>query len=118
MPNRFRAPRPTLVVGLAGIAAIFVAQALVATLWRAHADAEARRLADESVASVELVRRIGHDLDQQRLLVDEHIFESAPAAMANVEARLAVVSSDLRGAIDAFGPLVDLPGERIAWQHA
>ncbi len=105
-------------MGLGGIAAIFVAQALVATLWRAHADAEARELARESVAGVELVRRIGHDLDQQRLLVDEHIFETTPDAMATVEARLAVVSTDLRRAIDAFGPLVDLPGEQIAWQHA
>jgi signal transduction histidine kinase len=113
----FQTSRRTLVVGLAGVAAIFVAQALVATLWRAHADAEARRIADESVASVDLVRRIGHDLDQQLILVNEHIFAQAPAAMGDVETRLAAVHTDLRRAIDAFGPLVDLPGEKIAWQH-
>jgi nitrogen-specific signal transduction histidine kinase len=106
------------VVGLAGVAAIFVAQALTATLWRAHADAEARRIADESVASVDLVRRIGHDLDQQRVIVDEHISESDPDAMREAEARLATVSTDLRRAIDAFGPMIDLPGERMTWQHA
>jgi signal transduction histidine kinase len=110
--------RRTLVVGLASIAAIFLAQAIVSTRWTAGANAEARRLADESITSVDLVTRIVHDIDQQRILVDAHIPERSPARMAQIEEHIARIDADLQRAAEAYGPLADEQDELGAWNRA
>jgi signal transduction histidine kinase len=106
------------VLGLSGIALIFVTEALFDTSWTSRAEAEARRLHDDSLTSLELVARIGRDVDQERILLDDHIFEHRNFVMATVETHLRAVDADLEAARIAYRPLVELPNERPTWQRA
>jgi signal transduction histidine kinase len=106
------------VLGLSGIALIFVTEALFDTSWTSRAETEARRLHDASLTSLELVARIGRDVDQERILLDDHIFEHRNFVMATVEAHLRAVDADLEAARIAYRPLVELPNELPTWQRA
>jgi signal transduction histidine kinase len=72
-------------------------------------------LVDNMLTSIELVSRLGRDVDQRRLLVDEHIFEARTEDMARIERRLARVDADFADAARAYDPIATLEGERPVW---
>jgi signal transduction histidine kinase len=73
-------------------------------------------LVDDMLTSIQLVSRLGRDVDQRRLLVDEHIFEARTEDMARIERRLDRVEADFADAARAYDPIADLEGERAAWE--
>src|SRR5262249_22846867 len=67
--------------------------------------------------SIQNVSRIVHDIDQKRLLIDEHILVSTPQEWAALETRISEVDDDLRIAAAAYTPLTTFPGERKVWDQ-
>jgi signal transduction histidine kinase len=109
-------PRKGALTGaLLGIAAMFVLQALIATLWRSHVDRSARQLAEHSMASMADVARIRDDVEREHALVEEHILNRRPANMAGLEAKIQAVRDDLDATSRAYSPLMDSPEEAITW---
>jgi hypothetical protein len=78
----------------------------------------AQRLYENSLTSLEQVTRIARDMDQQRILADDHILESEPSGMAQVENQLSQVATDLHAAVRAYSPLAELPNEEAIWGQA
>ena len=83
-----------------------------------EAHARASRLERDSLLSVEQVGRLGHDLDQQRILIDRHIDEAGAEKMGELDRRLADTATDLQHAIALYAPLVELPDEAAEWRQA
>jgi two-component system OmpR family sensor kinase len=110
--------RRGLLVGLSGIAAVFVLESLFTSFWTSRSETEARRLHEDSLASIELVAKIGRDIDQERILVDDHIFERPNVAMAQIEVQIQRYVRDLQAAREAYRPLIDLPNELSTWKRA
>ena len=73
---------------------------------------------EDSLTSLEQVMRIARDIDQQRILVDDHILESEPSGIVQVENQLSQVATDLYAAERVYGPLVELPNEDATWRQA
>jgi signal transduction histidine kinase len=110
--------RRRLVVGLVGIAGVFVLQALIATLWRSHIDGGGRQIAERAIDSVESVNRIEYDVTLEHALVEQHIFADAPADMARIETRIEQVWDDLDRASATYARLIDTPDEAATWQDS
>ncbi len=77
----------------------------------------ARSIAENSMASIGLVQRMGRDIERQRLPVDRHIFERDGLDMAATEKQIAERRADFAAAAREFEPLATDPGERSAWQR-
>ena len=110
--------RQELLLGLALISMIFIVQVAIIGTWTWMSELRAQRLYGDSLTSLEQVTRIARDIDQQRILVDDHILESEPSGMVEVENQLSQVATDLHTAERDYGPLVELPNEASTWQQA
>lgn len=116
--SRLGASQRRLLLGVAVMAAIILLQGILGTLVTSRADAEAQKVYATSLVSIEQVSRIAHDIDQERILVNEHILENEPSAMAPIEARLADLKRDVREAQQRYAPLFILSGESQLWRKA
>ncbi|HXI57494.1 MAG TPA: ATP-binding protein [Polyangia bacterium] len=117
-PRLSSAGRPrALGVGLSVIVVILIVEAIVDARLTRKAEGEARRIALDSILSVEVVDRIVRAVTQQRVLVDDHIEQVAPASMVEVERRLAEADHELAEAERQYAQLVDLPNEASTWLH-
>ena len=97
---------------------IFIVQVAIIGTWNWVSEVRAQRLYEDSLTSLERVTRIARDIDQQRILVDDHILESEPSGMVEIENQLSQVATDLHAAERDYGPLVELPNEESTWQQA
>jgi len=111
-----RSPR-ALGLCLVVLVAVLILEAVIDARLTRYAEAGARRIALDSIRSVELVDRIARAVNQQRVLIDDHIDESTPSAMAAIERRLAAVTSDLQAAEREYAGLTELPNEAAVWQY-
>ncbi len=106
-----------LVAGFSAILLVFVIVNATATV-RIE---ELRRARDVIVgnmlASVTLVARMAHDLDEKRNLLNNHIVETTAPGMARVERQIAAVDEDFRAAKAAYDPLATLPEEHETWER-
>jgi signal transduction histidine kinase len=117
-PDYARGTRSKLAVGLLLIAAVFVVQGAVNTLLARHDEQEAQSTYANSLASIIEVGRIARDVDQQRIIVDDHVFEKQATDMAADEQRLAGITKDIQAARTAYEPLTELPNEAQTWRAA
>jgi two-component system, OmpR family, sensor kinase len=69
----------------------------------------------DAMTDVLLMARMGRDLDQVRLLTDEHVFEKGAEAMAALEGRIAGAQDDYDAAADEFESMPVLPEEQTWW---
>jgi signal transduction histidine kinase len=69
----------------------------------------------DAMTDVLLMSRMGRDLDQVRLLTDEHVFEKTAEGMASLEGRIAGALDDYDAAADEFESMPILPGEQLSW---
>ena len=111
-----RSPR-ALGLGIFVLVAVLILEAAIDARLTRQAEAGARRIALDSIRSVELVDRIARAVNQQRVLIDDHIDESAPSGMAVIESRLADVTRDLQEAKREYADLTELPNEAMVWEH-
>ncbi len=110
--------RRRLLLGLAVIAVIFLAEDGLGALLTRSANADAREIYATSLSSVEQVSRIARGLDQERVLVNDHIFASDAGNMAAIERRLSAVAVKLHQYESDYVPLVRLPNEAGLWRDA
>jgi signal transduction histidine kinase len=117
-PDYARGARRMLPVGLVLIAVVFVVQVAFNALLTRRDEQEAQAIFTNSLASIIEVERIARDVDQQRILVDNHVFERDAIDMAADEQRLARITHDLQAAKTAYEPLTELPNEAQTWRAA
>jgi len=117
-PDYARGARGKLAVGLALIAAVFILEGLFSTLMTRRHQREAQDIFANSLASIVEVARIARDVDQQRIVVDNHVFEKEATDMAASERRLARITHDMQAAKIAYDPLTELPNEAEIWRSA
>jgi hypothetical protein len=81
--------RGLLLWSFGGIGALFALIAIAVVAWSQVAGNESRRIAADMLMSIEVVSRIGRDVDQERILVNEHIAEQDDARMRALEPKSA-----------------------------
>src|SRR5215471_2127995 len=77
---------------------------------------EDRTIARNAMVSIEEVGRIIRDIDQERLLVEEHIFQPEPEKMEAIEQRISLVEADMIKARGEYEPLSTFPDEHAIWE--
>jgi signal transduction histidine kinase len=117
-PDYARGARSKLAIGLLLIAGVFVIQSVLSTLLTRRAQREAQDIFANSLASISEVERIARGVDQQRIVVDNHVFEKKAIDMAADEQRLARITDDIQAARTAYKPLTSLPDEVEVWHAA
>jgi signal transduction histidine kinase len=106
----------TLLVAFGVIAALFGVTNTIAMYRSQRIRSSAQTLVVDLMASVELVSRMARDIDRERLLVDAHIVEQRPEAMAHIERDIDETRTDFDAAAVTYRPIADQPGERAAWR--
>jgi hypothetical protein len=74
-----------------------------------------RRISENAMVSIEEVSRIVHDIDLQRLLINEHIYETSLQQMDPLERRIYQVQANLSGAAQEYQPLTTFTAQREIW---
>lgn len=106
-----------LLVGFGLMGAIFLLEVGVDSSLMRAAEDRAWTEQRDAIRSIEQVNRIDRDLDQERILVDDHINDDRPEQMAMIEREIADIGADLRGATETYGPLITQPGEAEVWRE-
>jgi signal transduction histidine kinase len=117
-PDYARGTRSKLAVGLVLIAAVFVGQGVFNALLTRREEQQAQNIYEDSLSSIIEVARIARDVDQKRIVVDNHVFEKEATSMAADERRLDSITKDIRAAENAYEPLTELPNEAQTWRAA
>src|SRR5258707_1349595 len=68
---------------------------LAALMSARRVQAANRSIGQNAIVSIGDLSRIVHDIDLERLLIDQHIFESRTEQMLPIESRLSEVDTDL-----------------------
>src|ERR1035437_4856799 len=110
--------RRRLLLGLGGIAALFLTEGALGTVLSRHFAAEARLVYETSLASVEQVTRLARDIERKRILADDSVLTTQPNGIAKVEAELSAVCSDFYKAGETYTPLIESANEVRLWQAA
>jgi signal transduction histidine kinase len=71
----------------------------------------------DAMTDVLLMSRMGRDLDHVKLLIYQHIHETTPDVMVDLDARIVATQTDYRAAAAEFASQPLLPGEEAPWQH-
>ena len=75
-----------------------------------------RDLCTNAILSIEDLNGVVRNIDQKRLLVDAHIFESEPEEMEPLEIRIAQIDADQDKLARAFEPLSKSEGQQALWE--
>ena len=109
--------RTFVLAAFAVLALLFAGMALLTVERVRETQQHTRLLVDNMLESVRLVSAMGRDVDRERLLLDEHIFEKGAPRMRQLEWDMADVEADFRTKATAYEPIVTLPGEREVWDR-
>lgn len=90
---------------------------LVAVVLTQRLEANARNIAENMLASIRIVGQLQNEVQARKLLVDDHIFATAPQAMAGIEAELRALDAQISVTMRAFDLWANLPGERDIWDR-
>ncbi len=100
------------------VGGLFVAEGAVNRYVTRTTEATSRRLEQDSIRSVELLARVAHDVDRERILIDDHIAASDGVPTSAIERELAAVAADLELAMKTYATLVELSKAAPQWQRA
>jgi signal transduction histidine kinase len=109
--------RRRLVVTLACIAVVLVLTSIVGLRRSLKVQSRSETIVSNTLQSVELVSRIARDIDDERLILDGHIFEKRQQRMAEGEAQLNQVKADLAQARAAYDAIAKPADEELAWKR-
>jgi signal transduction histidine kinase len=71
----------------------------------------------DALTSIELVSRMGRDIDQVKLLADRHIRTREPTAIAAIEQQIQSAQADYAVAAERYPLLLTQPGEAEVWHE-
>jgi two-component system, OmpR family, sensor kinase len=111
--NRLLAVLVFVLIGTASMAVTSFAVTRTRTVER-----QVQLIVDDALESIRLVARMDHDIDQQRIALDRHLFERQPFDVKNEDATIAGLEADLAAAARAYDPLARFPNERVIWEKA
>jgi signal transduction histidine kinase len=109
---------PILLIGFALVGSVFVAQDLITRYLSTSNESRSIRLERDSFYSIDEVNRIAHDALQIELLVNDHIYENDPAAMAGIEKKINALFLDIDQASRVYESLIEFPDEAAEWEKA
>ena len=107
----------TFLVGISLIGLLFLVQNAFDHFITSSAEARSWRTDLDSIASIDQLYRVAHDLDEERILVGEHITASNAAAMARIDVHLMQVWEDLHRST-LYARFVGAPMEAPLWNGA
>jgi signal transduction histidine kinase len=107
-----------LLSGFSLIACLVIVEGAVNDTIMSQGQVRSKGLALESVQSVDVLNRIILDVERQKIIVDDHIFEQSPTKMSGLEQKLARLTTDLVAARNSYASTVTLPGEAPEWRRA
>jgi signal transduction histidine kinase len=81
-----------------------------------RAQKQEERLMQNSIASVELVDRMGAAIARSRTLLSEHIYDVSPQGMASIEEQIAEAEDDYQATARQYLAFIDLPAEDGLWR--
>jgi two-component system, OmpR family, sensor kinase len=111
-------PGRQLVRGAFALVAVGVLLVTISTLVQVRAlQGNARDIVQNMLASVRLVGQLAMLIERRRILVDDHIFASAPTERKTLEAELATVDEEIAETSRAYEPWITLPNERPTWNR-
>jgi signal transduction histidine kinase len=111
-PRSIRITGWSLRAAFAAIIVVFVVANMLAMIDARQRQAETREVVTNMLTSIQLVTHLDHDLEEQRRLVDAHVYEKEASDLARLETEIAVLDSDLIATERAYEPLVIFPSER------
>jgi signal transduction histidine kinase len=107
-----------LLIGLALVGSVFVGQDVITRYLYLANEQRSRRLERDSFYSIDEVNRIARDALQIELLVNDHIYEKDPAAMAPIEKNINALFLDIDQTSRVYESLIEFPDEAAEWQKA
>jgi signal transduction histidine kinase len=107
--------RRLLTATFASIVALIVVFEAVDYIQSIQAHDRIQHTTADALHSVELVGRIGIDVEHEHVLLGRHIFESEPAGFERIEKQLDATRGDFQDAAREYAPLAVFPGEPRAW---
>jgi signal transduction histidine kinase len=107
--------RRLLTVTFGSIVALIVAFEALDYVQTQRAHDRIQHTIADALHSVELVGRLGIDVEHEHVLLGRHIFESEPAGHARIEKQLDMTQGDFQDAAREYAPLAVFPGEPAAW---
>jgi signal transduction histidine kinase len=99
------------------IVGLFFLANVVAVVEMAEVQQHNYRIVGNALASLADIARITQDLAEERILVDEHIFEKTADDRTRLEREIDRLDADYRRAARAYTPLATFPGERPVWER-
>jgi signal transduction histidine kinase len=100
---------------VAAVIALFAIINVVAIYEMRTVEERNRLVVDNMLSSIQLVSRLGHDIDAERLYVHAHIDEKSPVERARIDRRMAGLKADFDDAARAYEATATEPGEQLAW---
>lgn len=107
--------RRLLTATFASIVALIVAFEAVDYVESERTHEQVEHTIADALRSVELVGRIGIDVQHEHVLLGRHILVSDRASMLAVERQLEAARADFAAAAREYAPLASFPGEPGAW---
>jgi signal transduction histidine kinase len=107
--------RRLLTATFASIVALIVVFEAVDYIQSIQAHDRIQHTTADALHSVELVGRLGIDVEHEHVLLGRHIFESEPAGFERIEKQLDATRGDFQDAAREYAPLAVFPGEPRAW---
>ncbi|HEX7836095.1 MAG TPA: ATP-binding protein [Kofleriaceae bacterium] len=110
-----RRTRTLLRAAFGGIAALLLASQITAFFQWRTAQTTVTAIQGNAAESIRLIGRMGFDVQQERILLDRHIFENEAARMAEIQAQIDTIRADYAAAAREYAPLAMFENEAPAW---
>ncbi len=108
--------RRRLLLGVAVIAALLVAQALVEDWCDRRSDSGTRALVRNAMKSVQQLAQIVHEVDRQRLALGAYVVgDDDDVSGVSLAEAMSALDADLAETVRTYAPLTAFPGEAERW---
>jgi signal transduction histidine kinase len=106
----------SLRAAFAAIIGLFALLNALGVVETGRAQTDTRQIVENMLTSIELVAAVRHDLNEERRLIDAHIFEKGELDMQRLDADIADVDADFAETTRAYEPIATFPEERTTWE--
>jgi signal transduction histidine kinase len=99
------------------IISAFVLGNIVSIYEMRNSQAQIRLITKHAATNIELISQLSRDLNQKRVLVEDHILEKMDGDMDRIEGELAAVDADIAKAMRSYETVGDEETEAAAWKQ-